>query len=89
MKFDLEDIPLNLIRSEIEIGDVFTAKGGKGETAMWVVVAINQSNVHMLGVDESGEVISTTSYGAHALRNRFKIGVIPAIKNLKFKITME
>lgn len=74
MRFDLENIPEEKLGGNIKVGDMYQAKGGRGDTAAWVVAAVRGDTLHMLGIDKSGEIVSTASYGAHAMEGRTCIG---------------
>lgn len=56
------------------LGNVYQAKGGrpgpKGATRYWLVVASHGNVVHMLGLNDEHEVVSSTSYGKHVLCGR-------------------
>ena len=76
MKFDLSALPEGWTAEGIQIGDLYPARGGSGTTRFWLVVAISPSGkqLHMLGIDAGGEVVSTTTYGAHVMEGRPRIG---------------
>jgi hypothetical protein len=74
MKFDVTAIPDEAIADRVQVGDVLPAKGGRGDTALWLVVAVRGNSVHMLGLSRLGEIVSTASYGMHALSDRAVIG---------------
>jgi hypothetical protein len=55
----------------VEVGDVYPAKGGRGDTKYWIVVGIGpKSYATVLGLDESGHVVSGCVYGTWALEGR-------------------
>lgn len=71
MKFLLERIEPEY--QPVEAGNLYHAKG-PGPT-YWLVVAVtDKGGAHMLGLNRDGEIVSTTTYGAHALRDRKLIG---------------
>lgn len=74
MQFDLTSLPPETTANEVAVGDVLQAKGGRGDTAFWVVAAIRGNSVHLLGVSRDGDIVSTASYGMHALRDRAVVG---------------
>ncbi len=74
MQFDLTSLPPETTANEVAVGDVLQAKGGRGDTALWVVAAIRGNSVHLLGVNRDGDIVSTASYGMHALRDRAVVG---------------
>lgn len=75
MQFDLTSLsPETTAPADVVVGDVLQAKGGRGDTALWVVAAVRGNSVHLLGVSRDGEIVSTASYGVHALRDRAVVG---------------
>lgn len=74
MRFNLDKIPKEKLDAKPTVGDIFAAKGGRGDTAAWVVAAVRGDTLHMLGVDKDGYIVSTTSYGIHTMENRTCIG---------------
>lgn len=80
MKFDLSDIPEEQIDQGVKVGDVFPARGGRGNTVAWVVVAVGENVAHLLGCNPLGEIVSTSSYNLHALEGRPLIGTCPDVK---------
>lgn len=74
MQFDLTSLPPETIADDVTVGDVLQAKGGRGDTALWIVAAIRGNSAHLLGVIRDGEIVSTASYGMHALRDRAIVG---------------
>lgn len=75
MKVNLGECPPQY-RDGVQVGDVYPAKGGRGDTRYWLVLAITNSDraAHMLGLDSAGEVVSTQTYGIHAIEDRQRIG---------------
>ena len=84
MKFNLKDIPKDRLDGKIKVGDMFPAKGGRGDTAAWVVAAVRGDTLHMPGVNTDGDIVSTSSYGAHAMEDRVCIGRCEELINKKF-----
>lgn len=74
MQFDLTSLPPETTANGVAVGDVLQAKGGRGDTALWVVAAVRGNSVHLLGVSRDGDIVSTASYGMHALRDRAVVG---------------
>ena len=65
MKFNLPTPqPLPDIDTSLRIGNVYPAQGGK-KTKYWMVVAIHDGAVHMLGLNKDDEITKTASYGVH------------------------
>lgn len=63
-----------VLEGEVKVGDVYNSKGGRGGTKYWCVVAQKGRVSHMFGLDEAGEIVSSTSYGTHALVGRQLVG---------------
>lgn len=66
---------------EVSVGDVYPAKstgpGGRRDgTRYWLVISVGRRrpifnvSCHLLGLDKNWNVISTASYGAHAMQER-------------------
>ncbi len=105
MKFSLEFLKETEPRTDIRVGDLYPAKttGPKGRlgTKYFLVASITKSKsgnraVHMLGLDENGEIVSTTSYGAHAIEGfltlwppRKRLGVCKEWADLSLRIYWE
>lgn len=86
MRFDVTGAPRAAIPA---VGDVFPAKGGT-PTRFWMVVAISATGgTHLLGLDETGAVVSTASYAAHVMRERPPLGHCPEISEWCPKIIWE
>lgn len=60
--------------SDVLIGNIYPAKGGKGDTEYWLVVALSTNGAHLIGFNADGNVSSTSSYLRGALRERPVIG---------------
>ena len=76
MRFQVENIPESSLPREPQVGDVYSAKGGNGSTALWVNVALSATgqSAHYLGLDTHGQIVSTASYANHAMRSRAIVG---------------
>ncbi len=77
MRFKVEELPQSVFPRGPQVGDVFPAKGGQS-TSFWVLVAesITGQSGHYLGLDAQGKIVSTASYGHHAMRERALIGKV-------------
>lgn len=60
----------------VQVGDVYPAKGGRGDTRFWLVVSLGHTGrtAHLLGLNAGGEIVSTASYGADVFADRPRIG---------------
>lgn len=64
-------------------------------TRYFVIVAITNgqdgkpSSHHMLGLDEQGNINSTTTYGAHVMRERPRLGHCKDLTKLNLNIEWE
>lgn len=81
-----------------QVGDVYKALGsgpkGKRGTRYWLILSITKSDfggegVHMAGLDRDGSIVSTTSYGLHAIETRERLGHCVSLKDLTLDITWE
>lgn len=61
-------------QSEVVAGNIYPAKGGKGDTEYWLVVAVSATGAHLLGFNKEGIPCSTASYLKGAMRERPVIG---------------
>lgn len=88
MKFNLNNDLYDRVSDEIQVGDVYPAKGGRTGAVYWVVIGISGDwkNVKVLGIDKDGEVVSATGYNAHSLRERPKVGFAKGLADLEFDI---
>ncbi len=94
MKFDINPAaPFNPPAGAPKVGDVFPAKGTgpkhyRAGTRYFMIVAITNNQFgyptshHMLGLDGEGNIVSTTTYGEHVMRERVRIGHCPDITKL-------
>lgn len=92
MKFNLPNPqPLPDIDMTLRVGNVYPAKGGKGDTKYWVVLAIYKDSAHMIGLNSNGQITKTQSYGVHVFdgsswafnRNLSLLGHCPEIENFE------
>ena len=60
--------------SEVAPGNVYPAKGGKGDTEYWLVVSLTKNGCNLIGFDKEGNPCSTASYLKGAMRERPLIG---------------
>ena len=60
----------------VQVGDVYPAKGGRGDTRFWLVASLGHTgrSAHLLGLNEDGVIVSTASYGIDVLGDRPRIG---------------
>lgn len=56
--------------SEVKPGNIYPAKGGKGDAEYWLVVAVSSSGAHLIGFNKEGIPCSTASYLKSAMRER-------------------
>lgn len=84
MRVDLSRVPVP-VGSEPEVGNLYIAKGGRGSTAYWLVVARTPSNgCVLLGLDSLGVVVSSANYNSHAVKDRPLVGRVPGLDQLQF-----
>lgn len=74
------------IKQDVKIGNVYPAKGGRGNTKFWIVIARHQSAIVMLGLDAEGEVVSSQTYGFWSMEDRPVLGFCAGIEQLNFDI---
>ena len=86
MQFDLTALPREATTEDMTVGDVLQAKGGHRDTALWIVAAVRGNSVHMLGVSRDGEIVSTASYGLHAIRDRAVIGRCADLEAMRLSV---
>ncbi len=82
MKFDLQNIPEEDLDRTLKVGDVYPAKGGRGHTVGWVVVALKEATAYVLGFDKDGEITTAQNYAYHSFEGRERLGHCPEITNL-------
>ncbi|WP_215414692.1 hypothetical protein, partial [Escherichia coli] len=61
-------------QSEVKPGNIYPAKGGKGDTEYWLVIAVSPTGAHLIGFNKEGIPCSTASYLKSAMRERPVIG---------------
>lgn len=91
MKFNLDSqhAPLPSNRAP-EVGDVYPAKGGRGDTIYWIIVGTTmRGGCAVLGIDGEGQVISAQSYNASAFKDRPLLGRCQNLAELSFDIEWE
>ena len=72
------------------VGDLYAAGGSSSKTAFWLVVAITENGgAHLLGLNSDGEIVSTSSYNAHAIESRRKVGHCPEIAGMTLNVETE
>lgn len=89
MKIEMGQIPIRVDLEQPAIGDVYRAKGGRGETKFFVVVAIVGRVAHALGLNREGDIVSTTSYGCEVFAARDVVGRIPGLSEMTLNIEWE
>lgn len=68
--------------NEVKTGNLYRSKGGR-ETKFWYVLAVRKSNgiygdkAVLIGLDKNMEIISTNTYGCHAMERRQLVANIP------------
>lgn len=78
---------LTILTPEVKPGMVFHSKAPgprgfvKGGTAWWLVVCVRGNAAHALGLDNSGNIVSTTSYGLHVFQLRECAGMFGGVKD--------
>jgi hypothetical protein len=94
MKFVLQNPqPVPDIDYTLRVGNVYPSKNTRN-TKYWVVVAINKSGVHLFGINNQGEISTTSTLGAHVFdgssplftRGESLIGHCDSIEKLEFGI---
>lgn len=86
MIFDMGDAPRE---PEPVVGDVYLAKG-PGRTRYWIVLARGGNDtLHMAGLDAGGCIVSTASYGCHAMEFRKRVGRCPEMQGWRLPIAWE
>lgn len=82
MKFDMQHAPEMVCPSEVAVGDIYPAKGGRGEVTVWLVLSVRHQYAHCVGLNVNGEITGTTTYGVWAFRERGRIGFCQDVANL-------
>lgn len=86
MKIEMGKIPVRIALDSPSVGDVYRAKGGRGETKFFVIVAIVGKSAHALGLNADGDVVSTTSYGTHVFASRDIVGRVNGLAEMRLEI---
>lgn len=88
MKFDTTAKPDFDTPDDI-IGNVYLCKGGN-KTRFWIVVAIRVNTVVCLGVDQDGNITSSSNYGLHVFDgcpwSRQPVGKVLDMPDMNFSI---
>jgi len=72
---------------EPKIGNLYAGKGGRSAPAYWLVIARTPSKgCVLLGLDSSGDVVSSANYNSYAMKDRLLLGVVTGIDELSFEI---
>lgn len=70
-----------------KIGNLYAGKGGRNGPAYWLVIARTPSKgCVLLGLDSSGQVVSSTNYNSHAIKDRMLLGFVNGIDSLSFDL---
>ena len=90
MKVNLGEAP-PMYCDGVQVGDVYPAKGGRGDTRFWLVLALTNSekSAHLLGLNAAGEVVSTCTYGTFAMAERKRIGFCEEVRSFYPSIQWE
>lgn len=87
MKVEIGKIPIRISLEEPKVGNVYRAKGGRGSTCFWLLVAMGGGDaMHMLGLDRDGNIVSTASYTRGAIDGREVVGFVPGIEDVKLNM---
>lgn len=86
MKVDISGVALPQ-GLEPKIGNLYAGKGGRNGPAYWLVVARTSSKgCVLLGLDSSGQVVSSANYNSYALKDRMLLGFVGGIDSLSFDL---
>jgi len=89
MKINIGKVPIRISLDAPKVGEVYRAKGGRGTTAFWLVAAVHENSSHLLGLDREGNIVSTSSYGNHAIVNREVVGFVEGLDALTLDMKWE
>ncbi len=89
MKVEMGKIPVTVSLDQPKVGDVLRAKGGRGDTRFWLVATTVNQIAHVLGLDSEGNIVSTASYGVHALASREVVGTVEGFAEMRLNIKWE
>ena len=91
MKFNLDGAPPEPPPSSL-VGNVYRCKGGN-KSRYWVIVAVHRGTCVCLGLDEEGNVTSSTNYAEHVFDgfpwSRELIGRAIDMPDMNFRIAWE
>ncbi len=93
MKLDFSDKPKFVDQIEVGlVGNIYRCKGGN-KTNYWLIVAVRENTVICLGLDDEGNVTSSSNYGLHVFYNspwaRRPIGRALDMPEIKFSVSWE
>jgi hypothetical protein len=92
MRFAISD---DFSLDEVRVGNVYPVKGGRMSrfAVGMVCIAISEPRsaidgrmCHMVTVSKDGEIVSTASYGLHAMEERMPIGFVRGLDTLEFNV---
>lgn len=88
MKFDMNrPEPVGPAGRPPEVGDVYPAFGGKGDSRYWLVVGVSRGKrVVVIGLDHAGAVVGAAAYIESAFHRRPLLGRCENIKNMNLEI---
>lgn len=89
MKIEMGKIPVRIALDSPAVGDVYRAKGGRGDTKFFVIVSMRGNMAHALGLDSDGNIVSTTSYAISVFAERNLVGRVPSIEEMTLDIEWE
>jgi len=99
MRFTIEPPLLTVQPKPVQVGDVYLSKATgpkfyRSGTRFFMVAAIAPGRygpgvAHLLGLDQAGNVVSTTSYGVQVLEGRERVGFCPMMAEANFTIDFE
>ena len=76
----------------VEVGNIYQSKNTR-KTKYWVIIGVEKSSVHCVGINDEGNITSTVSYGRHVFEGygdifkpRKLLGKAKALKLLSFDI---
>ena len=83
MNFDYSKLNQIYVHRKPTVGNVYSARGGK-PTRFWLVAAITDSGIKLLGLDEQGKICSTAGYNHKAVEQMPLVGFVPSFEYLDF-----
>ncbi len=84
MRFDTGD-PQPNPTGVVQVGDVFMARGGMLPD-YWVVVAVRDNSLCLLGIKANGDIVSAQNYGIRNFESRARIGVVEDLKDFTLNV---